>query len=75
MLPKDFSDFAIELRSDPAKDWLWAVVDAEGLTLGSGCSRSQTAAWRTAMHAAEAILQSRDGAAPIAEGIGPASLD
>lgn len=63
MLPKDFSEFAIELRSDPADDWLWAVVDAEGLTLSSGCCASQTVAWRTATGAAEAILQSRDAVA------------
>ncbi|WP_296172702.1 hypothetical protein [uncultured Brevundimonas sp.] len=62
MLPKDFSEFAIELRFDPADDWFWAVVDAEGLTLGSGCSTSQTVAWRKAIEAAEAILQSRDAA-------------
>lgn len=60
MLPKDFSEFAIELRFDPADDWFWAVVDAEGLTLSSGSSTSQTVAWRTARGAAEAILQSRD---------------
>ena len=63
MLPKDFSEFAIELRFDPTDDWLWAVVDAEGLTLSSGCSTSQTAAWSTARGAAEAILQSRDAVA------------
>ncbi len=63
MLPRDFSEFAIELRFDPADDWLWAVVDAEGLTLSSGSSTSQSAAWSTARGAAEAILQSRDAAA------------
>ena len=60
MLPKDFSEFAIELRFDPTDDWLWAVVDTEGLTLSSGSSTSQSAAWSTARGAAEAILQSRD---------------
>jgi hypothetical protein len=59
MLPQDFSEFAIELRFDPTDEWLWAVVDAEGLTLSSGCSSSQTVAWRMARGAAEAILQSR----------------
>ena len=60
MLPRDLSEFAIELRFDPAEVWLWAVVDVEGLTLSSGSSRSQTAAWRTATRAAESILQSRE---------------
>lgn len=36
MLPRDLSEFAIELRFDPAEVWLWAVVDVEGLTLSSG---------------------------------------
>lgn len=60
MLPRDLSDFAIELRFDPAEDWLWAVVDAEGLTVSSGCSRSQSLAWRMATRAADSILQSRE---------------
>lgn len=69
MLPHDLSEFAIELRFDPADDWFWAVVDAEGLTLSSGCSTTQTVAWRTARGAAEAILQSRDAVAHGCESI------
>lgn len=60
MSSKDFAEFAIELRFEPAADWLWAVVDAEGLTLSSGCSTSRTVAWRTATRTAESILQSRE---------------
>ena len=48
MSSKNIADFAIELRFEPVADWLWAVIDAEGLTLSSGCATSRTLAWRTA---------------------------
>lgn len=60
MSSRDIADFAIELRFEPAADWLWAVVDAEGLTLSSGCSTSRAGAWRTATRAAETLQQTRE---------------
>lgn len=59
MSSKDIAEFAIELRFEPVADWLWAVIDAEGLTLTSGCSTSRTVAWRTATRAAENLQQAR----------------
>ena len=59
MSSKDIADFAIELRFEPVADWLWAVIDAEGLTLTSGSSTSRTQAWRTATRAAETLQQAR----------------
>ena len=64
MSSRDIANFAIELRFEPLADWLWAVVDAEGLTLTSGCSTSRTVAWRAATRAAETIQQARDPSQP-----------
>ncbi|HUH22766.1 hypothetical protein D3C87_1084700 [compost metagenome] len=60
MLPDDFCEFAIELRFEPAANWIWAVVDTDGATLQSGCSSSQSAAWGMATKAVEALVQLRD---------------